>query len=214
MGTHQVCEKTRTTVGARRWRPFRAWIGLAGLLAACFSQEVRLVGPGQTPDGGNTPGGGQPGTLTATPASGTLAVGATLQITLVQRDSAGVIVPIGIVTWTSSNQAIARVDASGRVNGQSPGSVTVTASTAGLAATVSLLVVPVPVASVTVAPGTATLQLGTTAQFSAVARDAGGLILTGRPITWSSTNAAVLTVSSSGLVTSRGVGTATVMASV
>ena len=205
---------TKTPVVVRRRRPFRAWVGLVVLVAACFAQEVQLVGPGETPDPGTTPGGGQPGTLTATPASGTLAVGATLQITLVQRDSAGINVPIGVVTWTSSNQTVATVDGTGRITGRSAGLATITASTAGLAATVSLQVVPVPVASVTVAPGTATLQLGTTAQFIAVSRDAAGLLLVGRPVTWSTSNAAVLTVSSSGLVTSRGVGSATVTAAV
>ena len=204
---------TRITRALRRWRSVQSWIVLAALMAACFSQEVHLIGPNNPGGGGTDPGGGASSTLTVTPSGGTLSVGATLQLTLVMRDSTGTIVPIGTVTWTSSNTQIATVDGNGRVSARNQGTVTITASTAGLAATVALQIVPVPVASVTVTPGTATLQLGTTAQFTAVTRDAAGLTLPGRPITWSSSNAAVLTVASNGLVTSRGVGTATLMAS-
>src|SRR5579864_3203154 len=53
----------------------------------------------------------------------------------------------------------------------------------------------VAVASVVVTPPTSTIVSGTTAQFSAVTSDATGQQLTGRVVTWSTTNATVASVS-------------------
>src|SRR2546426_357725 len=57
------------------------------------------------------------------------------------------------------------------------------------------------VKTVTVSPPTATVALGQTVQLTATLRDASGNVLTGRTVTWSSSNLAVATVSGSGLVT-------------
>src|SRR5439155_26054686 len=69
-----------------------------------------------------------------------------------------------------------------------------------------------PVASVTVSPATAAVTVGGTAQLSATLRDAGGNVLTGRVVTWSSSNAPMATVSTVGLVTGVAAGSATILA--
>ena len=51
------------------------------------------------------------------------------------------------------------------------------------------------VASVTVTPSTASVSEGSTVQLVAVPRDAAGNALTGRTVTWSSSNTGVTTVS-------------------
>ena len=61
-------------------------------------------------------------------------------------------------------------------------------------------------ASVQVTPASSSLSPGQTAQLTASPRDAQGNALTDRVITWSSTSAAVATVSASGLVTALTVG--------
>ena len=61
------------------------------------------------------------------------------------------------------------------------------------------------VKTVTVSPPTATVALGQTVQLTATLRDASGNVLTGRTVTWSSSNLAVATVSGSGLVTAGAV---------
>ncbi len=71
---------------------------------------------------------------------------------------------------------------------------------------------PAPVASVTITPDSATLVVGGTAHLSATTRDANGLLLLGRPIAWTSGNAAVATVDANGLVTGVGTGSAAVIA--
>jgi hypothetical protein len=66
-----------------------------------------------------------------------------------------------------------------------------------------------PVASVAVAPTAVTLAPGQTAQFGATLRDAGGNTLSGRAVSWLSSEPAVATVSSTGaaLAVSEGITT-------
>ncbi|HEX4468540.1 MAG TPA: Ig-like domain-containing protein [Gemmatimonadaceae bacterium] len=70
----------------------------------------------------------------------------------------------------------------------------------------------VAVASVVVTPATSTIVSGNAAQFSAVTYDASGQQLAGRVISWSTTNATVASVSSTGLVSASGTGSATITA--
>ncbi len=69
------------------------------------------------------------------------------------------------------------------------------------------------VSTVTVAPATATVAIAGTQQLTATLRDAGSVVLTGRPVAWTSSTAAVATVdSTTGLVTGVGAGTAYITA--
>jgi alpha-tubulin suppressor-like RCC1 family protein len=56
------------------------------------------------------------------------------------------------------------------------------------------------VASVDVAPPTATLVVGDQTQFVATTRDAGANVIAGRPVAWSTSQPAIATVSASGMV--------------
>jgi hypothetical protein len=69
-----------------------------------------------------------------------------------------------------------------------------------------------PVASVAVTASRASMPVGDTARFSAVALAASGAPLTGRPIVWSSSADGIATVSASGLVTAIASGAATISA--
>lgn len=71
---------------------------------------------------------------------------------------------------------------------------------------------PAAVASVAVAPGTATLVPQATQAFTATVRDGAGNTLSGRTVTWSSSQATVATVDGSGLVTALAVGSTTITA--
>lgn len=72
---------------------------------------------------------------------------------------------------------------------------------------------PNPVASVAVNASADTLAIGEAATLTATATDSTGHVLTGRPITWSSSAPAVATVSAVGIVTAVGEGEAVVTAS-
>src|SRR6266566_4413226 len=71
---------------------------------------------------------------------------------------------------------------------------------------------PPPVASVVVTPQTSTIGPAETVHFSAVPKDAAGNTLSGRTITWSTSDASVAMVSTAGLVTGVAAGSATISA--
>ncbi len=70
-----------------------------------------------------------------------------------------------------------------------------------------------PAASVTVAPTVATTNVGSGGvQFTATVKDAGGNVLAGRSVTWTSSNNAFATISGTGLATGVAAGTTTITA--
>ncbi len=71
---------------------------------------------------------------------------------------------------------------------------------------------PVPVASVSVSPATASVAAGSTLQLTATPRDANGNAVSGRAVSWQTSNSAVATVSATGLVKGVAVGSATITA--
>jgi Big-like domain-containing protein len=71
---------------------------------------------------------------------------------------------------------------------------------------------PAPVSTVTVTPSPATVAVGNSLQFTATLRDASGNVLTGRTVTWSTSNTSIATVSAAGLVTALAAGQVTVTA--
>jgi len=74
------------------------------------------------------------------------------------------------------------------------------------------VVPPAAVATVAVSPPIATVLVGASLQLTATPRDANGTALTGRVVTWASSDSGFASVSPSALVTGKGVGWATVTA--
>src|SRR2546425_425171 len=150
--------------------------------------------------------------VTVTPPTATIGVGQTAQYLAITRDAFGN--PLGgrTVTWSSSNPAVATVNGAGQATGVAVGAATLTATSEGKSGTAAITVATVPVASVTVSPATASVQVGQTVPLSAIPRDANGNPLAGRTVSWGSSNPAVATVSASGLVTGVTAGAATLTA--
>src|ERR1700704_6445842 len=71
---------------------------------------------------------------------------------------------------------------------------------------------PGSVASVTVSPPTIHIAVGQSAPLTATPRDQNGNPLSGRAVTWATSNAAVATVDGAGLVTGATAGSATITA--
>ncbi|PYO96033.1 MAG: Ig domain-containing protein, partial [Gemmatimonadetes bacterium] len=89
---------------------------------------------------------------------------------------------------------------SGQVAGVAPGSTTITATSEGKSSSATITVTTIPVASVAISPATASLQVGQTVQLTATPKDSAGSTLTGRTVTWTSSNTSVAIVSPSGQV--------------
>jgi len=150
--------------------------------------------------------------VAVSPASASVQVGQTVQLAATPRDANGNPLSGRAVSWASSNTAVATVSGSGLVTGVTAGSATITATSEGQGGTATITVSTVLVASVTVSPATASVQAGQTVQLAATPKDANGNPLSGRTVTWASSNSAVATVGGSGLVTGVTAGSATITA--
>ena len=91
-------------------------------------------------------------TVSVSPASPTLAVGATQQLSATARDADGNALTGRTITWQSAGSSVATVSASGLVTAQGQGNVTITATVEGASGSASVTVSPPPVATVTVTP--------------------------------------------------------------
>ncbi len=153
-------------------------------------------------------------TVTISPASTGTVVGQTVLLTATTTDAAGNVLTGRVVGWSSSDNTVATVSGTGVLTGIGVGNATITATSEGQTGTATVSVSLVAVASVSVTPSPASLTVGQTLQLSATPRDAGGTILTGRSVTWTTGNAAVATVSSSGVVTAVAAGNTSITATI
>ena len=142
----------------------------------------------------------------------TVLVGQSASATAFGVDQFGASIATGTVSWSTASAAVATVDANGLVTGVALGQTQVIAAVVGKQAQAVVTVTPVPVASVTVSPPTATLVVGAVQQLAATTLDAGGNTLTGRVVTWGSSDQTRATVSPTGLVTAVAAGAATITA--
>ena len=141
-----------------------------------------------------------------------LTVGQSTQAVATVKDANGTVLTDRPVSWTTSNSAVATVDASGLVKAVSAGSATITATADSASGSATLTVAAASVAMVTVAVGASSLTVGQTTQATATVKDADGNVLTDRVVTWSSSNPSAATVSSTGLVTAAAAGSANIIA--
>ncbi|MEP6692079.1 MAG: Ig-like domain-containing protein, partial [Gemmatimonadaceae bacterium] len=91
------------------------------------------------------------------------------------------------VVWASDNTGVATVDQSGVVTARSPGGANITATSEGKTGTSVITVTNPPVATVQV-NGSTTMFLLFNQTLTTTLRDAGGNILTGRAVTWSTSD--------------------------
>lgn len=115
------------------------------------------------------------------------------------------------VSWSSSNNTVATVSATGLVTAGGVGATTITAA-AGQATGVATVMVSQEIDTVVVSPRSKRLSPGDTVRLVAEALDAEGHVVEGTHFVWSSSNASVAAVDSAGLVTGGDTGTATITA--
>lgn len=150
--------------------------------------------------------------LTMEPSFVQLTLGGARALTITAHDGAGNALPGRAVTLVSSDASVATVSGN-VVTGAGLGLTTITAECEGKTATSHVQVTRVPVASVTLSSGTFTLKPGETRQLTATLRDSTGAVLTGREVSWGSTEPGVAVVSPSGLATGMGEGLTVITAS-
>ncbi len=150
-------------------------------------------------------------TVEVTPASPTLEVTDTTQLTATAKDVRGNVMTGHTVTWTSTDPTVVTVDSNGNIEALKGGSATIKAQVDNVVGTAEVTV-DAPVRSVTLTPTAPAIEVTKTVQLSAQLADKGGNVLTGRTITWTSSDDTVASVDANGLVTGLKGGTVTITA--
>jgi len=151
--------------------------------------------------------------LALTPATSTLQIGATRQLAAIASYSDGTTVDVTATsTFVSSNPAFVTISNGALLTGVAAGSSTLTASFAGQTATAQATTTAATITSIAVDPATATIAVGATQQYNAIATysDSTTAIITSS-VTWTSGNNAIATVNN-GVATGISAGTTTVTA--
>ncbi|HWV37741.1 MAG TPA: Ig-like domain-containing protein [Vulgatibacter sp.] len=185
-------------IAAQR-RAGRSAVGLVLLLASAACAERAEVVP--------------PPRLQLDPSEVRLEVGeeATLQAALFNESGRS----LGAVSaeWSSRDPSVAQVSAEGIVRGHAVGETVVVASSAEARGTASVVVEPAKVAAVQIAPEDLRIFPGETAALAATPLSARGQPIEGlEPPIWTSDDPEIVSVSTSGILTARSPGAATVSA--
>ena len=183
-----------------------AVLAVVALATGCGDGDSATAPPAPEP--------ARPTTVTVSPATHELtALGTTVQLSAEVLDQNARVMAGATVTWTSSANSVATVDASGLVTAAGNGTATITASV-GSASGSAVVTVTQSVASVEVSPSVDELTaLGQTVQLTAEAFDENGYAVAGAEFSWESSDVAVATVDAGGLVTGVAAGMATITAS-
>lgn len=140
------------------------------------------------------------GSVRVAPTAATLTlVGQQQPLQAAAYDASGVPIPSPGVVWSSSDPSVATVSSSGVVTAVADGAAGITA-TVGPASATAAITVDITVGKVDVTPAAATLDFGTTVTLSAAVFDAAGTPVA-IPVTWSSADNLIATVTVDGVVT-------------
>jgi uncharacterized protein YjdB len=147
----------------------------------------------------------------------TLVAGQSAQAYATLKDAGGTVLTDRAIVWTTSDPSVATVNATGIVSALKSGPVTITATSEGKSGAMSLVVAaPVStiasVASVTLSVPPS-LNVGESAQAVVTLKDASGNVLTNRTVSFVSSDANIVSISASGVLTALKGGSVTITAS-
>lgn len=154
--------------------------------------------------------------IAVSPASATVAVGATQQFTATATYSDGTTADVSSTAgWAVTNTAMASLTGNGLIKGAAAGSTTVTAVLNGVTGSASLTVTAnaPTISSIAIKPANLTVTVGATQQFQAVATYSDGTTgdVTSKS-TWTSSSTSVVTINASAVATAVAAGSATITA--
>jgi uncharacterized protein YjdB len=145
----------------------------------------------------------------------TLTAGQKTRGVAVTKDANGAVLTGRPVSWFTSSGSVASVTDSGMISAVAPGTAVVSAVSEGVSGQATMAVLPpppTPVATVAVAVTPSALVVGQTATATATLTDSTGNQLSGRVVTWSSSNTTVATVDAAGSVSAKAAGNAMIQA--
>ncbi len=155
--------------------------------------------------------------ISITPSAASIAQGTTLQFSAIGTFTDGSTQNLtSSVQWASANSSVAGISLNavgGLAKANAPGSSNITAASGSFSASAVLTVTNASLTSIAVTPQAGSFPLGTLQQFTATGSFSDG---TTQDITataaWSSSNTGIASITVSGLLTARNVGTVTITA--
>jgi len=151
-------------------------------------------------------------TVEVTPAQATTPVGGKLQFKAVAKDSAGQPLPDAVKYWFAAPFDAASADEHGEVSFVQPGEITVGAEIGKKIGYAHVTVGKPHIATISIAPPSAPLAVGSTHLLTAIPRNPSGDPRTDIALTWTSQNPAIATVDSAGMVRALKPGNAVIRA--
>jgi alpha-tubulin suppressor-like RCC1 family protein/uncharacterized protein YjdB len=151
--------------------------------------------------------------INVAPSPAFVVVHGTQQMTATVLDAGGKPLTGLTIVWQSNNPTVASISSNGLVTGLTVGAAVISASIGGYLGTSNLTVatnITLGPSSVSVSPATATVGIGRTVQFTATATDSTGNTYPNATAAWTTSNAGVVTISSTGLATGVSAGSATI----
>jgi uncharacterized protein YjdB len=191
-----------------------ATVSSSGVVKAVATGTATITATSETKSGSTalTVSPAPVGSVTILPSTSSRASGQTVQLTATVRDTTGAVVTDRLVSWTSSDELVATVSASGLVSARTTGTATITARSETESGTASVTVTPGPAAVVIVTPSAIAVANKKSVQLTASAVDAKGNSITGRSFNWQSGDNDIATVTSTGLVKGTKVGSVMISA--
>ena len=151
--------------------------------------------------------------IAVSPAVQSISAGTTQAFTAVGSFDDGSTQLLPSVTWSSSLNSVAAVDATGLATGVGTGTATITATSGSVSGTASLTVTAATLVSIAVTPASSSMAVGTTKQFTATGTfsDSSTQDITA-VVVWTSSSPAAATISAQGLASSVATGSTTIAA--
>jgi len=128
------------------------------------------------------------------PAAAQVVEGGSTQLSATLTDADGNVLTGREVGWVSANNTVATVTPAGLVTGVASGTVSILAASEGKVGTATVTVIPPPVAKIVANPTGLSIRNGTSAPITVTLQDAAGKTLTGRAITWSTSDDRIASV--------------------
>jgi trimeric autotransporter adhesin len=183
---------------------------ISGLVtgAGAGSTSIKARSEGVTDSVTVTVSNAPPSTVILSPSVSQVDVGQTVQLTAVVTNSSGNPISNPTVNFTSNKTNVASVTSQAGATAQilagpNAGTATITGTSGAATGTATMIVSLTGVDSVHISAANDTLTPGQSETLTATAYDSSGNILSGRPVTWQSSNTAVATINGGGTVTAQ-----------
>jgi uncharacterized protein YjdB len=191
----------------------KATVNQDGVVTGIGSGSVVITATSGTKTGSATVNVlGTPASSVSLVVPDTVPLGVEVQATATPLDASGTAITDRTIAYQSSNPSVATITSTGVVKGVAQGTTTISAIVDAKIASKKVSVGGRRATSLTISPTSPSVSTGKQSQLTAKVLDQTGVEMTGQTFNWSSANASIAGVSSTGLVTGVSAGSTSITA--